>query len=169
MESKPVLPPLASWTSRRRLFRWSTGGGMAAAGALLAGNSASPRAAAQEGDEALVGAWVLQVANADGNEETDLIAFLPGGVYVSVGTPDGGEVGVWAATGGRGYAVTLRGLGFEDGQYAGMARIQASGTLDESLNVFSGSFRGNAVTPGGEVVARFEGEFRATRITLEPP
>jgi hypothetical protein len=64
--------------------------------------------------------------------------------------------------------VALRGLGFEDGRYAGMARIRADGTLDESLSVFSGNYRGEAVTPAGEVVATFAGTFRATRITIEP-
>jgi hypothetical protein len=75
---------------------------------------------------------------------------------------------VWAASGGRTQTATVRGLGFEDGHYAGVARIRAGGALDASLDVFNGSYRGAVVSPSGEVAAAFEGSFRATRITLEP-
>jgi hypothetical protein len=85
-------------------------------------------------------------------------------------TPSRGTTlhGSWLRTDYRDYAVTAYRLHMEaDGTMLGTMKTQITLSLDKSLDVWSGTFSFDAISPAGEILRTDSGTLEGTRVIVE--
>jgi len=79
-------------------------------------------------------------------------------------------LGVWKKSGRSSYKLNHFGLSWDpNGNFIGPARIQEDVTLDHSGNNYEGTFTIDQYDVSGKLLAHFEGQVTATRITVDTP
>jgi hypothetical protein len=169
----------AGTPGRRRLLSLATGAGVGLAGAALAGGREPARAGAgaQASVPGLVGAWLVYVPQADGTTYTAVQYFLADGGTITQFRAASGEfgaslgAGVWTQSGPRDFALTFTAAEYNSttGQTTGTATGQASMTLDEAGDTWSGTGRISFFRPDGSLLDRTPSfPVRGTRIRHQP-
>jgi hypothetical protein len=132
--------------------------------------------------DGIVGSWIVSIAYAPGGDRTrGLATFTSDGAFVgSVSafeeapanpTPSRGTTlhGSWLSLGGPDYAVTAIRLHLDQqGLLLGTMTTQISLTLDETSDIWGGTFSFDAADPVGTVFRSDTGTVHGMRIKVEP-
>jgi hypothetical protein len=131
-------------TARRLSRRQALIGAGLAGGGALAAMMAAPAVAASDGPNGLEGAWLLKIVNDNGSPSNQVLVLdtKGGGVTaVSDNSPASGSTGfgAWESTADNQYLETFELFSFNgSGQVAGILRIRAQSSLDDTRDQRSG-------------------------------
>ena len=182
--------PAAPSPARRRLLRWTAGGGAALLGTLAAKGLAPARLEAQA-PSSIVGSWLISFPEGGGAtqdpNERQIISFTSDGIVLNASvpsqpvTPDQGPPGatrtystagqgVWTETGVGQVRLTFFSVDYDDqGRFVDLVQVTSTLNIGEDQNSFLGNFGVQVTDAGGNVLfSQPEGSntVQGTRITV---
>jgi hypothetical protein len=162
-------PPSRSITRRAALA--VTGAGAASIGLARVTPAATQEATpGPTAAHPVVGAWILATVRATPN--TGYAVFHADGTYMEVNPDTGTGMGVWQATGERSGELINKwpNINTEGATYVpGTSTLRVTFTVDADGMAYTGEYHLDLTAPDGATLASSEGEFIATRLTLETP
>jgi hypothetical protein len=170
--------PASAISTRRRLLRWSAGGGAALAGAVLTKGLSGTRVEAQA-PAGIVGSWVISFpqGSSPGSDpnERQVTSFTSDGIMINSSSPSSppdpqqgpdatrtystpGQ-GVWVASGNGTSRFKFVSVDTdEQGNFMDMAQITGTVTLGSDGNSFNGNFQVLVTAADGSVIFDSQGD-----------
>ena len=161
----------SSTSITRRAALAATGAGAVGIGLALVTPAATQEATPElMASHPVVGAWILATVRATPN--TGYAVFHADGTYMEANPDTGTGIGVWQATGERSGELIHKwpNINTEGATYLpGTSTLRVTFTVDADGMAYTGQYRLDLTAPEGGTLASSEGEFKATRLTLETP